>query len=90
MERADLMKANAEIFTVQGKALNKTAGRNVKVIVVGNPANTNALIAASNAPDLDSGNFTAMTRLDQNRAMAMVRIQKPRLFLSFVFECFGF
>lgn len=68
MERKDLLKANAAIFQGQGKALDKYANRNVKVLVVGNPANTNALIAATNAPNLPAENFTAMTRLDQSRA----------------------
>ncbi len=72
MERKDLLLANAQIFSVQGKALNDAASRNVKVLVVGNPANTNALIARENAPDLDPRNFTAMTRLDHNRAMAQL------------------
>ena len=72
MERKDLLEANAQIFSVQGKALNEQASRNVKVLVVGNPANTNALIAQRNAPDLDPRNFTAMTRLDHNRGMAML------------------
>ena len=72
MERNDLLEANAAIFSVQGKALNDHASRGVKVLVVGNPANTNALIAQSNAPDLDPRNFTAMTRLDHNRAMAQL------------------
>ena len=72
MERKDLLEANAAIFSVQGKAINDHASRNVKVIVVGNPANTNALIAYRNAPDLEAGQFTAMTRLDHNRAMAQL------------------
>ena len=72
MERKDLLMGNAQIFSVQGKALNTVASRSVKVLVVGNPANTNALIARSNAPDLDPRNFTAMTRLDHNRAMAQL------------------
>jgi malate dehydrogenase len=72
MERKDLLEANAQIFSVQGKAINDNASRDVKVIVVGNPANTNALIAYRNAPDLDRGQFTAMTRLDHNRAMAQL------------------
>lgn len=72
MERKDLLRANAEIFSVQGKALNAVASRDVKVLVVGNPANTNALIARENAPELDARNFTAMTRLDHNRAKAML------------------
>ena len=72
MERKDLLEANAAIFSVQGKALNNHASRDVRVLVVGNPANTNALIAQSNAPDLDPRNFTAMTRLDHNRALAQL------------------
>ncbi len=72
MERKDLLEANAAIFSVQGKALNDHASRDVKVLVVGNPANTNCLIAQRNAPDLDPRNFTAMTRLDHNRAMAQL------------------
>ncbi len=72
MERSDLLAANAAIFSVQGKALNDKASRNVKVLVVGNPANTNCLIAQRNAPHLDPRNFTAMTRLDHNRAVAQL------------------
>ena len=72
MERGDLLKDNGKIFSVQGKALNDHASRQVKVLVVGNPANTNALIAAANAPDLDKRQFTAMTRLDHNRAKAQL------------------
>ena len=72
MERKDLLTANAAIFSVQGKALNARASRDVKVLVVGNPANTNALIASSNAPDLDKRQFTAMTRLDHNRALSQL------------------
>ena len=72
MERKDLLEANAAIFSVQGKAMNDHASRDVRVLVVGNPANTNALIAQSNAPDLTPRNFTAMTRLDHNRAMAQL------------------
>jgi malate dehydrogenase len=72
MERKDLLLANAKIFSAQGKALNDAASRDVKVLVVGNPANTNALIARANAPDIDPRNFTAMTRLDHNRAKAML------------------
>jgi malate dehydrogenase len=72
MERKDLLEANAAIFSVQGKALNDHASRDVKVLVVGNPANTNALIAQQNAPDLNPGQFTAMTRLDHNRAAAQL------------------
>lgn len=72
MERKDLLEANAAIFSVQGKALNDHASRDVKVLVVGNPANTNCLIAQRNAPDLDPRQFTAMTRLDHNRAMTQL------------------
>ncbi len=72
MERKDLLEANGAIFTVQGKALNDHASKNVKVIVVGNPANTNALIAMNNAPDLKPEQFTAMTRLDHNRAVSQI------------------
>lgn len=72
MERKDLLECNAEIFSVQGKALNAVASRNVKVMVTGNPANTNALIAMQNAPDLAVENFTAMTMLDHNRAVSQL------------------
>jgi malate dehydrogenase len=72
MERADLLAANAQIFTAQGKALDKVASRNVKVLVVGNPANTNAYIAMKSAPSLPRENFTAMLRLDHNRALSQV------------------
>ena len=72
MERADLLAANAQIFTAQGKALNAAASRKVKVLVVGNPANTNAYIAMKSAPDLDRRNFTAMLRLDHNRALSQI------------------
>lgn len=72
MERKDLLSANAQIFTAQGKALNKVASRNVKVLVVGNPANTNAYIAMKSAPDLPAKNFTAMLRLDHNRAASQI------------------
>ena len=72
MERSDLLTANGQIFGPQGKALNDHASRDVKVLVVGNPANTNALIAQASAPDLDPRNFTAMTRLDHNRALAQM------------------
>lgn len=75
MERKDLLAANAQIFSVQGAAINKHASRDVKVLVVGNPANTNALIAYRNAPDLKPGQFTAMTRLDHNRAKAQLAIK---------------
>lgn len=72
MERADLLLGNAEIFRVQGRALNDHAAREVRVLVVGNPANTNALITRHNAPDLDPGRITAMTRLDHNRAVGLL------------------
>lgn len=72
MERKDLLEANAQIFSVQGKAINEHASRDIRVLVVGNPANTNALIASANAPDIDAANFTAMTRLDHNRAIAQL------------------
>lgn len=75
MERKDLLEANAAIFSAQGKALNDVASRDVKVLVVGNPANTNALIAQRNAKDLNPRNFTAMTRLDHNRGMAQLAEQ---------------
>ena len=72
MERKDLLEANAAIFSVQGKSINQHASRDIRVLVVGNPANTNALITQSNAPDINPANFTAMTRLDHNRAMAQL------------------
>jgi len=72
MERKDLLEANAEIFSVQGKAINEVANRGIRVLVVGNPANTNALITLRNAPDIDPRQFTAMTRLDHNRAIAQL------------------
>ena len=72
MERKDLLEANGAIFTGQGRALNDQASRDVKVLVVGNPANTNALIAMNNAPDLNPEQFTAMTRLDHNRALSQL------------------
>lgn len=72
MERKDLLEANAEIFSVQGRALNEVASRDVKVLVTGNPANTNALIALKNAPDLRPENFSCMTRLDHNRAVSQL------------------
>jgi len=72
MERSDLLTANGKIFGPQGRALNEHARREVKVLVVGNPANTNALIAQASAPDLDPANFTAMTRLDHNRSLAQL------------------
>jgi len=72
MERSDLLSANGGIFKPQGQALSASAKKDVKVLVVGNPANTNALIAMNNAPDLDPGRFTAMTRLDHNRAIAQL------------------
>src|SRR5580698_3714328 len=72
MERKDLLLANAQIFSAQGKALDAVADRALRVLVVGNPANTNALIASRNAPGLDRRNFTAMTRLDHNRALSQL------------------
>ncbi|TSE31055.1 malate dehydrogenase [Tepidimonas charontis] len=72
MERKDLLSANAQIFTAQGRALNEVANRDVKVLVVGNPANTNAYIAMKSAPDLPAKNFTAMLRLDHNRALSQI------------------
>ena len=72
MERGDLLAANAEIFTVQGRAMNEVADRNIKVLVVGNPANTNAYITRKSAPDLNQRNFTAMLRLDHNRALSQL------------------
>jgi malate dehydrogenase len=72
MERSDLLKGNAAIFSVQGRALNAHASRGVKVLVVGNPANTNALIAMKNAPDLNPRNFSAMMRLDHNRSLSQL------------------
>ncbi|MCW8870744.1 MAG: malate dehydrogenase [Proteobacteria bacterium] len=72
MERSDLLKKNAEIFSVQGQAMNNHANKDIKVLVVGNPANTNALIAQQNAPDINPGQFTAMVRLDHNRALAQM------------------
>ncbi|MFZ5502136.1 MAG: malate dehydrogenase [Pseudomonadota bacterium] len=75
MERKDLLEANGTIFSEQGRILNEVAARHVKVLVVGNPANTNALIAMKNAPDLEPRNFSAMMRLDHNRAIAQVAIK---------------
>ncbi|HAK51213.1 MAG TPA: malate dehydrogenase [Gammaproteobacteria bacterium] len=72
MERKDLLEANAQIFSVQGKALNDNAANDLRVLVVGNPANTNSLIAQRNAPDIDPRRFTAMTRLDHNRALTQL------------------
>ena len=72
MERKDLLEANAAIFSVQGKAINDNASKHIKVLVVGNPANTNALITQRNAPDIDPRNFTAMMRLDHNRAKTQI------------------
>lgn len=79
MERKDLLTANAQIFTAQGRALDQAASRHVKVLVVGNPANTNAYIAMKSAPSLSKGNFTAMMRLDHNRALSQLaaRTGKP-------------
>lgn len=78
MERKDLLEANAQIFTEQGKALNDVASRDVKVLVVGNPANTNAYIAMKSAPDLPAKNFTAMLRLDHNRALSQLAEKSGR------------
>lgn len=78
MERKDLLTVNAQIFTVQGKALNETASRDVRVLVVGNPANTNAYIAMKSAPDLKPENFTAMLRLDHNRALSQLATKLGR------------
>lgn len=75
MERKDLLLKNAEIFTVQGRAINAVASRDIKVLVVGNPANTNAYIAMKSAPDLNPNNFTAMLRLDHNRALSQLAIK---------------
>jgi malate dehydrogenase len=75
MERKDLLSANGKIFGPQGRAMNAVSKRNVKVLVVGNPANTNALIARAAAPDLDPRNFTAMTRLDHNRSLAQLAVK---------------
>ncbi|CAA0087723.1 Malate dehydrogenase [Zhongshania aliphaticivorans] len=75
MERKDLLEANAAIFSVQGKAIDENASKNIKVLVVGNPANTNALITQRNAPSISPRNFTAMTRLDHNRAMTQIAIK---------------
>lgn len=72
MERSDLLQANAAIFSIQGKAMNAHANRNIKVLVVGNPANTNALITLKNAPDLNPRNITSMMRLDHNRSMSQI------------------
>jgi malate dehydrogenase len=72
MERKDLLEANAKIFSVQGRAINEHAKRSIRVLVVGNPANTNALITQANAPDIDPAQITAMTRLDHNRAIAQL------------------
>jgi malate dehydrogenase len=79
MERKDLLMENAKIFVEQGKALNRGAKRDARVLVVGNPANTNAYIAMKNAPDLKPGNFTAMMRLDHNRALSQLagKLGKP-------------
>jgi len=79
MERKDLITENARIFAAQGKAINEHAARDIHVLVVGNPANTNTLIAAANAPDINPANFTAMTRLDHNRARAQIAIKTNHL-----------
>jgi malate dehydrogenase len=78
MERKDLLEANARIFSVQGRAINEHASRDIRVLVVGNPANTNALITRANAPDIDPSQITAMTRLDHNRAIAQLAARTGR------------
>ncbi len=78
MERKDLLEVNADIFRTQGQALNEMAKRSARILIVGNPANTNALIACSNAPDLSADNFSAMTRLDHNRAVSLLAQQCER------------
>lgn len=78
MQRADLLEANGAIFSVQGKAINDSAKNDIKVLVVGNPANTNAMIAMNNAPDIDPRQFTAMTRLDHNRAISQLAAKVSR------------
>lgn len=78
MERKDLLEANAAIFSTQGKAIDQVASKDIKVLVVGNPANTNALITQKNAPSIPAENFTAMTRLDHNRARTQVAIQTQK------------
>ena len=85
MERADLLKVNGEIFIGQGQALNEVASRDVKVLVVGNPANTNAYIAMKSAPDLPAKNFTAMLRLDHNRALTQIAQKAVVLFWYYIF-----
>lgn len=75
MERKDLLEANAQIFTVQGRALNEVANRNAKIVIVGNPANTNALITSKSAPDLDHRNITSLMRLDHNRALSQISLK---------------
>jgi len=96
MERKDLLAANVEIFKVQGEALDKYAHKDVKVLVVGNPANTNALICSHYAPSIPKENFTAMTRLDQNRAQAalaarlnvqVIYITLLKKFLDYCLKC---
>jgi malate dehydrogenase len=87
MERSDLLAGNAAIFKVQGRALNDHASRDVRVIVVGNPANTNALITISNAPDLNPGHITAMTRLDHNRALGLLAAKSGKAVSSIEKVC---
>ncbi|GLI65378.1 hypothetical protein VaNZ11_008933 [Volvox africanus] len=82
MERADLLQQNGEIFQVQGRALNESASRNCKVIVVGNPCNTNALIAMENAPNIPRKNFHALTRLDENRAKCQLALKSGKFYTS--------
>jgi len=81
MERKDLLLENAKIFQEQGKAINKNASKSCLTLIVGNPANTNCLITASNAPDIPSQNFSAMMRLDHNRAIAQLQ-EKKKLFCN--------
>ncbi|GLC36092.1 hypothetical protein PLESTB_001381500 [Pleodorina starrii] len=82
MERADLLQQNGEIFQVQGRALNESASRNCKVVVVGNPCNTNALIAMENAPNIPRKNFHALTRLDENRAKCQLALKSGKFYTS--------
>lgn len=91
MERKDLLSANVKIFKVQGEALDKYARKDVKILVVGNPANTNALICSHYAPSIPKENFTAMTRLDHNRATAALAIRagvpvSQKLFQTHIFS----
>lgn len=87
MERKDLLSANVKIFKVQGEALDKFARKDVKVLVVGNPANTNALICSNYAPSIPRENFTAMTRLDQNRAQAALAARMNVQVIHIISDC---